>query len=301
MSMGELERLSRRYASSILPLIGPEKDIPAPDVYTTPQIMAWIMDTYSMNKGYPVHGVVTGKPISLGGSLGRNEATGRGVYYTTLSSCEHLHIPVQGMRVVVQGFGNAGSIAANLLHGVGAKVIAVSDTKGCIFNPKGLDIPAVISFKDRTGSVIRFPEAERISPEELLALECEVLVPAALENAITEANAHTIHARIVSEAANGPVTPEADRIFDQKGVFLIPDILCNAGGVTVSYFEWVQDENHLFWDENDVNLRLEKVMTRAFRDVLKIHVDRKVNMRLAANMLGVNRVAEACRIRGLYP
>jgi glutamate dehydrogenase/leucine dehydrogenase len=301
MSMGELERLSRRYATSILPLIGPEKDIPAPDVYTTPQIMAWIMDTYSMNKGYPVHGVVTGKPISLGGSLGRNEATGRGVYYTTLNSCEHLGIPVQGMRVVVQGFGNAGSIAAHLFHGAGAKVIAVSDTRGCIFNPKGLDIPAVISFKDRTGSVVRFPEGEKIAPEELLALECEVLVPAALENAITQANAHTIHARIVSEAANGPVTPDADRIFDQKGVFLIPDILCNAGGVTVSYFEWVQDENHLFWDENDVNLRLEKVMTRAFRDVLKIHTERKVNMRLAANMLGVNRVAEACRIRGLYP
>jgi glutamate dehydrogenase/leucine dehydrogenase len=301
MSMGELERLSRRYATAILPLIGPEKDIPAPDVYTTPQIMAWIMDTYSMNKGFPVHGVVTGKPISLGGSLGRNEATGRGVFYTTLSSCEHLGIPVKGMRVAVQGFGNAGSIAANLFHGAGAKVLAVSDTRGCIFNAKGLDIPAVMSFKDRTGSVVRFPDAEKIAPEDLLALECEVLVPAALENAITEANAHGVHARIVAEAANGPVTPEADRIFDQKGVFLIPDILCNAGGVTVSYFEWVQDENHLFWDENDVNVRLEKVMNRAFKDVLKIHLDRKVNMRLAANMLGVNRVAEACRIRGLYP
>jgi glutamate dehydrogenase/leucine dehydrogenase len=301
MSMGELERLTRRYATSILPLIGPEKDIPAPDVYTTPQVMAWIMDTYSMNKGYPVHGVVTGKPISLGGSLGRNEATGRGVYYTTLSSCEHLGIPVKNARVVVQGFGNAGSIAANLMHEGGARVIAVSDTKGCIYNPKGLDIPAVIAFKERTGSVVGFPESERMTPAELLALDCEVLIPAALENAVTEANAHTIHARIISEAANGPVTPEADRILDQKGVFLIPDILCNAGGVTVSYFEWVQDENHLFWDENDVNLRLEKVMTRAFRDVLKIHVDRKVNMRLAANMLGVNRVAETCKVRGLYP
>src|SRR4051794_25396900 len=210
MSLGDLERLSRRYAMSILPLIGPERDIPAPDVYTTPQIMAWIMDTYSMNKGYPVHGVVTGKPISLGGSLGRNEATGRGVFYTTLSSCQHLGIPIEGARVAVQGFGNAGSIAAMLFHQAGAKVIAVSDTKGCIFNPKGLDIPAVIGFKDRTGSVVRFPEAERIRPEELLALECEVLVPAALENAVTEANAHTIRARIVSEAANGPVTPEAD-------------------------------------------------------------------------------------------
>jgi glutamate dehydrogenase/leucine dehydrogenase len=301
MSMGELERLSRRYASSILPLIGPEKDIPAPDVYTTPQIMAWIMDTYSMNKGYPVHGVVTGKPISLGGSLGRNEATGRGVFYTTVSSSEHLKVPIQGARVAVQGFGNAGSIAAMLLHQAGARVIAVSDTKGCIFNPKGLDVPAVMSFKDRTGSVIRFPESEAITAGELLGLECEVLVPAALENAVTEANAHTIRARIVSEAANGPVTPEADRIFDQKGVFLIPDILCNAGGVTVSYFEWVQDENHLFWDENDVNLRLEKIMRRSFNDVLKIHLEKKVNMRTAANMLGVSRVAEACKIRGLYP
>ena len=301
MSLGELERLTRRYATSILPLIGPEKDIPAPDVYTTPQIMAWIMDTYSMNKGYPVHGVVTGKPISLGGSLGRNEATGRGVYYTTLSSCEHLGIPVKGARVAVQGFGNAGSIAANLMHEAGARVVAVSDTRGCIYNSKGLNIPAVIAFKERTGSVVGFPESEKITPAELLAMECEVLIPAALENAITEANAHTVRARIISEAANGPVTPEADRILDEKGVFLIPDILCNAGGVTVSYFEWVQDENHLFWDENDVNLRLEKVMTRAFRDVLKIHLDRKANMRLAANMLGVNRVAETCKVRGLYP
>jgi glutamate dehydrogenase/leucine dehydrogenase len=301
LSLGELERLSRRYASSILPLIGPEKDIPAPDVYTTPQIMAWIMDTYSMNKGYPVHGVVTGKPISLGGSLGRNEATGRGVFYTTLSSCKHLGIPVAGARVVVQGFGNAGSIAAQLFHEAGMKVLAVNDTRGCIFNAKGLDIPAVIAFKARTGTVVGFPGADSIKPEELLALECEILVPAALENSITADNAPKVRARIVSEAANGPVTPEADRILDQKGVFLIPDILCNAGGVTVSYFEWVQDENHLFWDEQDVNSRLEKVMTRSFQDVLKIHLDRKVNMRLAANMLGVSRVADASRVRGLYP
>ncbi len=301
MSLGELERLSRRYASAILPIIGPEKDIPAPDVYTTPQIMAWIMDTFSMMTGYPVTGVVTGKPISLGGSLGRNEATGRGVFYTTRSSCQALHIPLNGARTVVQGFGNAGSIAAILMFQAGAKVIAVSDTKGCIFNPKGLDIPAVVAFKNRTGSVLGFPEAERITPAELLALECEVLIPAALENAITEGNAHTIHARIVAEAANGPVTPEADRVFDKNGIFLIPDILCNAGGVTVSYFEWVQDENHLFWDENDVNAKLEKIMTRSFADVFQIHTDRKVNMRLAANMVGVGRVAEACRVRGLYP
>ena len=301
MSMGELERLSRRYATSILPLIGPEKDIPAPDVYTTPQIMAWIMDTFSMNKGYPVMGVVTGKPISLGGSLGRHEATGRGCYYTVLSSCQHLGIPVKGARVAVQGFGNAGSIAANLFHAAEAVVIAASDSTVAIYNRAGFDIPKLIAHKERTGSLRGFPDAEVIPAEALLLLDCEILVPAALENAITEENAHSVRAHIVAEAANGPVTPEADRILDQKGVFLIPDILCNAGGVTVSYFEWVQDENHLFWDEQDVNSRLERVMVRAFNDVLKIHLDRKVSMRLAANMLGVSRVAEANRIRGLYP
>jgi glutamate dehydrogenase/leucine dehydrogenase len=301
LSMGELERLTRRYATAILPLIGPEKDIPAPDVYTTPQIMAWIMDTYSMNMGYPVPGVVTGKPISLGGSLGRNEATGRGVYYTVLASCEHLGIPAAGARAVVQGFGNAGSIAAMLLDRAGFQVLAVNDTRGAIYNAKGLDIPAVMAFKEKTGSVMGFAGSEPVRPAEMLALECEVLVPAALEGAITEENADKVRARIVAEAANGPVTPEADRILDRRGVFLIPDILCNAGGVTVSYFEWVQDENHLFWDEQDVNLKLEKVMTRAFRDVLKIQIDRKVSMRLAANIVGIGRVAEAVKIRGLYP
>jgi glutamate dehydrogenase/leucine dehydrogenase len=301
LSLGELERLTRRYATAILPLIGPEKDIPAPDVYTTPQIMAWIMDTYSMNKGYPVHGVVTGKPISLGGSLGRNEATGRGVYYTTVSSCEHLGIALKGARVVVQGFGNAGSVAAHLMDSAQAVVIGASDSRVAIYNRHGLDIPKLMMHKERTGSLRDFPAAEVITPEELLSLECEILVPAALENAITAENAHTIRAHIIAEAANGPVTPEADCILNEKGVFLIPDILCNAGGVTVSYFEWVQDENHLFWDENDVNARLEKVMKRAFNDVLKIHMERKANMRLAANMLGIGRVAETSRVRGLYP
>jgi glutamate dehydrogenase/leucine dehydrogenase len=301
MSINELERLSRRYASAILPLIGPEKDIPAPDVYTTPQIMAWIMDTYSMNRGYPVAGVVTGKPVALGGSLGRNEATGRGVFYTVLSSCEHLGIPVNRARVVVQGFGNAGSVAASLFHGAGARVLAVSDTSGSIYNPDGLDIPAVIAFKERTNTVRDFPGAERITSEQLLSTQCEILIPAALENTVTAGNASNIHARIIAEAANGPVTPDADRILDRKGVFLIPDILCNAGGVTVSYFEWVQDEAHLFWEAQDVYNRLERVMRTAFGEVLKIHLERKVNMRLAANMLGVSRVAEACRLRGLYP
>ena len=293
MSIGEIERLTRRYASAILPLIGPEQDIPAPDVYTTPQIMAWIMDTYSMTKGYPVPGVVTGKPICLGGSLGRNEATGRGVFYTVLSSCEQLGIPVKEARVVVQGFGNAGSIAAYLLDGAQAVVIGASDSRTAIYNRHGLDIPKLITHKERTGSLKGFPAAEEITPAELLGLECEILVPAA--------NAHTIRTRIVAEAANGPVTPEADRILDGKGVFLIPDILCNAGGVTVSYFEWVQDEQHLFWDAQDVYNRLERVMKTSFTEVFKIHTDRKVNMRLAANMLGVGRVAEAVKLRGLYP
>jgi glutamate dehydrogenase/leucine dehydrogenase len=301
LSLGELERLSRRYASAILPLIGPEKDIPAPDVYTTPQIMAWIMDTYSMNVGYPVMGVVTGKPVSLGGSLGRNEATGRGVFYTVLSSCEHLGIPVKGARVVVQGFGNAGSIAAHLLDSSQAVVIGASDSTVALYNRHGLDIPKLIMHKERTGTLKGFPGAEVITPAELLELDCEILIPAALENTITAHNAGAVRTRIVAEAANGPVTPEADRILESKGVFLIPDILCNAGGVTVSYFEWVQDEQHLFWEAQDVYNRLERVMKTAFAEVLKIHMDRKTGMRLAANMLGVSRVAEASRIRGLYP
>jgi glutamate dehydrogenase/leucine dehydrogenase len=301
MSQGELERMTRRYTSAILPLIGPEQDIPAPDVYTNAQTMAWIMDTYSMTKGYPIPGVVTGKPISLGGSLGRSEATGRGVFYTIQSACEYLNMRLEGARVVVQGFGNAGSIAAQMLHDAGAKIIAVSDSTGCIYNPKGIDIPNLMHLKALTGKVSGFPECESILPNELLALECEILVPAALENTIDADNAPMVRARIVAEAANGPVTPAADRILDAKGVFLIPDILCNAGGVTVSYFEWVQDEQHLFWEAQDVYDRLERVMKTAFRDVLKIHDEREVPMRLAANMLGIGRVAEAVKIRGIYP
>jgi len=301
MSMGELERLTRRYASAILPLIGPQQDIPAPDVYTNPQIMAWIMDTYSMTKGYPIPGVVTGKPISLGGSLGRNEATGRGVYYTTVSTCESLGISIKGARVVVQGFGNAGSVAAHLLDTAQARVIAVNDSRGAIFNRHGLDIPKLMMHKETTGSISGFPGSEPIRTEELLAMECEILVPAALENAIHADNAGSVRARVVAEAANGPVTPEADLILGEKGVFVIPDILCNAGGVTVSYFEWVQDEQHLFWDAQDVYNRLERVMKTAFNEVFRLHADRKVSMRLAANMLGVSRVAGAVKIRGLYP
>ena len=301
MSQAELERLTRRYAASILPLIGPEQDIPAPDVYTNPQTMAWIMDTYSMTKGYPIPGVVTGKPICLGGSLGRNEATGRGVFYTVLSACEHLKIPVKGSKVVVQGFGNAGSVAAHLLDSNQAYVIAVSDSRGCIYNSNGLDIPKLMLYKEKTGQVLGFPEAEEIRPEELLGLDCEILIPAALENAIDGDNAYSVRAKIVGEAANGPVTPEGDTVLEDRGIFLIPDILCNAGGVTVSYFEWVQDEQHLFWEAQDVYSRLERVMKTSFAEVLKLHLEHKVSMRVAANMLGIGRVAEAVRIRGLYP
>jgi len=301
MSPGELERMTRRYTSAILPLIGPERDIPAPDVYTNSQTMAWIMDTYSMTKGYPIPGVVTGKPISLGGSLGRNEATGRGVFNTIECACEHLKLPLKGATVVVQGFGNAGSIAAQLLHAAGAKVIAVSDSAGCVYNKNGLDIPELIHMKALCGHVEGFPESEPISPEQLLALDCDILVPAALENTVREDNAAAVRAKIVAEAANGPLTPAADRILQDKGVFIIPDILCNAGGVTVSYFEWVQDEQHLFWEAQDVYNRLERVMKTAFRDVVKINTERKVPMRIAANMLGIGRVAEAVQLRAIYP
>ena len=301
MSIGELERMTRRYTSAILPIIGPEIDIPAPDVYTNSQTMAWIMDTYSVTKGYSNPGVVTGKPISLGGSLGRNEATGRGVFYTIQSACQHLGLSMAGATIAVQGFGNAGSVAAQLLHEAGALVIAVSDSTGCIRNAKGLDVPALIRYKESTGRVSGFPGSEAIYPQELLGLACDVLIPAALENTVHEENAQYVRAKMVAEAANGPLTPEADRILQSKGVFLIPDILCNAGGVTVSYFEWVQDESHLFWEAQDVYDRLERVMKTAFRDVLKIHTQRQVPMRIAANMLGIGRVAEAVQIRGLYP
>ncbi len=301
LSLQELERITRRYTSAILPIIGPEIDIPAPDVYTNPQTMAWMMDTYSMTKGHPVLGVVTGKPISLGGSRGRNQATGRGVYYTILSTLDHLKIPVRGALVAVQGFGNAGSVAAKLLNEAGATIVAVSDSRGSIFSRKGLDVEKVIRHKENTGTVVGFAGAEKIPDEELLALECDVLIPAALENAIHKDNASKVRARVVAEAANGPLTPDADKVLESKDVFIIPDILCNAGGVTVSYFEWVQDEQHMFWTEDDVFDKLERVMKTAFDDVLKIHLDRKVGMRVAANMLGITRVAESTKLRGLYP
>ncbi|HEV8703317.1 MAG TPA: Glu/Leu/Phe/Val dehydrogenase [Candidatus Polarisedimenticolia bacterium] len=301
MSLRELENMTRRYASEISIIIGPERDIPAPDVYTNPQTMAWIMDTYSMTVGATQLGVVTGKPLQIGGSQGRGEATARGVQFVTREACRERSISLKGAKVAVQGFGNAGSVAARLLSEDGASIIAVSDSSGGILNSKGLNITAVLAHKESTGSLRGFREADSISNEKLLELECDILVPAALENQITLANASRIRAKIVAEAANGPTTPGADEILHKNGVFLIPDILANAGGVTVSYFEWVQSLQAFFWEEAQVNHHLEKVMTRAFNEVLTIAKKFNVHMRDAAYILAVGRVAEATRIRGIYP
>ncbi len=301
MSLRELENMTRRYASEISIIIGPERDIPAPDVYTNAQTMAWIMDTYSMTVGSTQLGVVTGKPLQIGGSQGRAEATARGVQFVTREACREKKIPLKGARVAVQGFGNAGSVAARLLSEDGALLIALSDSSGGILNPKGLDITAVLAHKESTGSLRGFKNADSISNERLLELECDVLVPAALENQITQANAGRVRARIVAEAANGPTTPGADEILHKNGVFTIPDILANAGGVTVSYFEWVQSLQAFFWEEAQVNHHLEKVMTGAFNEVLAISRKFNVHMRAAAYILAVGRVAEATRIRGIYP
>jgi glutamate dehydrogenase (NAD(P)+) len=301
LSRRELENLTRRFATEIEVLIGPERDIPAPDVNTNAQTMAWIMDTYSMHMGYTVPGVVTGKPISLGGSEGRNEATARGTVYCIIEAAEHLDIDLRRATVAVQGFGNAGSIAAELMEMEGSHVIAVSDSSGGIHNPEGLDVHRVMDWKAEHGTVVGFPGAKEVSNEELLELECDILIPAALENQITEANADRIKAKIVAEAANGPTTPEADAILHKRGAFVIPDILCNAGGVTVSYFEWVQDLNRDHWSENIVNAKLHEVMTRSFAQVLEMAQREQVDNRLAAYLLAVDRVAEATSMRGLYP
>ncbi len=301
MSSQQLETMTRRYATEIMLLIGPERDIPAPDVNTNAQTMAWIMDTYSMHHGYTAPAVVTGKPISIGGSEGRNEATARGAVYTIIEAAKHLGSDLEGARVVVQGFGNAGSFSAKLMHELGAKVIAVSDTSGGIWSTKGIDPNKVDAYKRETGSVVGFPGADRVTNAELLELDCDILIPAAIENQIGEHNAPKIKAKIVAEAANGPTSPEADRILYDRGVFLIPDILCNAGGVTVSYFEWVQDLQNLFWREATINARLKEVMVKSFNDVLDMSKKHKVDMRTAAYMVAVHRVAEATLTRGIYP
>lgn len=301
LSKSELERLTRRYAYEISDFIGPDRDIPAPDVYTDAQVMAWIMDTYSMTRGHNVPGVVTGKPTFLGGSLGRHEATARGCVYVIRCACEVRKINHKRATAAIQGFGNAGSIAAELLHRIGMKVIAVSDSKGGILNAKGLDVPKVIAYKTKTGSVTKFPGSKAISSDEVLELDCDVLVPAALENQITLANAHRIKAPIVAEAANGPTTPGADRILFGNDILVIPDILANAGGVTVSYFEWVQDLQELFWDVEEVNRKLEKIMGQAFIDVHKYSENYKVDMRTGAYILAIDRVAKATESRGIWP
>jgi glutamate dehydrogenase (NAD(P)+) len=301
LSKHELERLTRRYAYEISDFIGPDRDIPAPDVYTDAQVMAWIMDTYSMTLGHSAPGVVTGKPVFLGGSLGRHEATARGCVYVIRCAFDVQNIDYARATAAIQGFGNAGSIAAELLHRIGTKVIAVSDSNGGILDRKGLDIPNVVAHKAKTGSVAGFPGAKPIASEEVLELDCDVLIPAALENQITLANADRVQAKIVAEAANGPTTPGADRILFEKGIVVIPDILANAGGVTVSYFEWVQDLQELFWDVDDVNRKLEKIMGKAFGDVHKSARDYKVDMRTGAYILAVDRVVKATEARGIWP
>ena len=301
MSKGELERLTRRYTSEILPIIGPERDIPAPDVYTDSQTMAWIMDTYSMTVGYSALGVVTGKPISLGGSLGRNEATARGCMFVTEEACRVKKMSLRGSTVAIQGFGNAGSIAARLFSEKKAKIVAISDSRGAVHNSRGIDPIKALRYKERSGTVVGMPGASRMNADDLLTMKCDILVPAALENSITLHNADQIKAKIVAEAANGPTTPHADEVLARKGTMVLPDILANAGGVTVSYFEWAQDLQGVFWDEGDVNTRLERVMKRAFNDVYETSRKYRTHMRNAAYILAVGRVAEASTVRGLFP
>lgn len=298
LSKGELERLSRGFFKAISPIIGPEKDIPAPDVYTNAQIMAWFMDEFSNLRGYNTPGVVTGKPIIIGGSLGRNEATARGATFTIREAAKRIGLDLRKATVAVQGYGNAGSIAARLLSELGCKIVAVNDSQGGAYNPEGLDPNAVLKFKEKNKTVKGFPGSKDISGEELLELNVDILVPAALENVITSKNASNIKAKIVGECANGPTTPEADQVLYKNNVLVIPDILCNAGGVTVSYFEWVQNLMNFYWTENEVNTRLEHIMVKAFNEVYKMHEDYKVNMREAAYMVSVKRIADAMKIRG---
>jgi glutamate dehydrogenase (NAD(P)+) len=301
MSLKELEGLTRRYTYEISVIIGPEKDIPAPDVYTNSQIMSWVMDTYSMAQGFTVPGVVTGKPLALGGTKGRKDATSWGTIFTIQQAIQYLGLNLEGATVAIQGYGAAGAGIARILGKKGTKVIAVSDSWGGIYNERGLDPVKLFEHKNRTGKVSGYEGGETITNSELLELKCDVLVPAAFENQITEKNAERIKAKVIVEAANGPTTPGADEILNRKKIFVIPDILANAGGVAVSYFEWMQDLQSHFWTEEEVNVQLEKVMVKGFRDVLKVSQEEKVDMRTAAYMLAVSRVAEATRLRGIYP
>jgi glutamate dehydrogenase (NAD(P)+) len=300
MSKRELEALTRRYVAEIIDAIGPEKDVPAPDVNTNDQVMAWIMDTYSMHVGHTATAVVTGKPIEMGGSLGRREATGRGVMIVTREAAKHLGVDINGARVAVQGFGNVGSVSAELLAAIGARIVAVTDWKGGVYNERGLDVPKLVAHVKEHKTVDGFPDGDALPHDDLWGLDVDVLIPAALENQITMDNAPQIRARIVSEGANGPTTPEAHRHLHERGVFVIPDILANSGGVTTSYFEWVQDRYGYFWEENEVNERLEKKMVEAFDDVLQTSLRYKVDLRTAAYIVAISRVGTVTRMRGMY-
>ena len=300
-SQGELQRITRRFTSEIIEMIGPDRDIPAPDLGTNEQTMAWMMDTYSQQKGHAVPGVVTGKPIEIGGSLGRRDATGRGVVTCVIEACRHVGIAFDGARIAVQGYGQVGSAAARIAASLGARVVAVSDLDGGIHDPNGLDLARLDAWLREQGGLVGFPGAERITNAEILELPCDVLVPAAIQNQITAENAERLRCRIVAEGANGPTTLEADEILRRREIFVVPDILANAGGVTVSYFEWVQDAQQFFWTEEEVNTRLIQIMQRAFADVLKMSQAKGVDLRTAAMMRGIHRVAEAKRRRGVFP
>jgi glutamate dehydrogenase (NAD(P)+) len=300
LSNVELERITRRYTSAIIETLGPDRDVPAPDMNTNERVMAWVMDTYSMHVGHTVNAVVTGKPVEMGGSLGRREATGRGCMIVTREALKKLGIPVEGTRVAVQGFGNVGSLAAQFMEEQGMKVVAVSDKSGGLYDPKGLKIRELQAYVRQHRVLSEYKNAEHTTNNDLLTLDCDVLVPAALENVITSQNAGAIKARIICEGANGPTSAGADRILEEKGVFVIPDILANAGGVTVSYFEWVQDRGGYFWDEDTVNQRLERIMMHSFEDVAGMAGRHSINLRIAAYMVAIERVAAVHRLRGLY-
>jgi glutamate dehydrogenase (NAD(P)+) len=300
MSVGELERLTRRYTAGIIATLGPDSDVPAPDVNTNERVMAWIMDTYSMHVRHTVTAVVTGKPVEMGGSLGRREATGRGCMIVTKEALGHLGMAVQGASVAVQGFGNVGSVAAQLLAREGCRIVAISDRSGAFYHRKGIDVMAAVAYIRQHRTLEGFTGGDPISNDDLLTLDVDVLVPAALENVITSRNAGKVRAKIICEGANGPTTAGADSVLDEKGIFVIPDILANAGGVTVSYFEWVQDRGGYFWSEDVVNQRLTEIMVRSFHDVLHLSRQHKVNMRTAAYMVSINRVATVHRLRGIY-
>ncbi|RAQ97323.1 Glu/Leu/Phe/Val family dehydrogenase [Thermogemmatispora tikiterensis] len=301
LSRNELERLTRRYATEISILIGPNSDIPAPDMNTNPQIMAWIMDTYSMHRGYSVPEVVTGKPLSIGGSEGRLEATARGVQVVTCEALLSLGMQVEGARVVIQGFGNVGGNSARLLQSLGCKIVGLSDISGGVYNPNGIDVMRALRYSQEHGGLRGLPDSEQVTNQELLELPCDVLIPAALENQLTAQNASRVKARLIVEAANGPTTPEADRIFQDRGITVVPDILANAGGVTVSYFEWVQDLQRFFWSEDEINQRLERIMVRSFQAVQDRAERQRTSLRMGAYLLAVARVAEATEARGIYP